>query len=116
MPDLAFELRIDARTRAGLAGRTGVGRIEQVEQSLPDEHVLGQRHRTVFVDDHRGVTADRLDPVAELLGVAHRRRQTDDPHRRFEVQDHLFPHRPAEPVRQEVDLVHDDVGQTVQGP
>ena len=88
--------------------------VEQVEQPLADHHVLPQRNRSVFVDDDGGVAAHRLDPAAELLGVAHRRRQADQPHLVGQVQDHLLPHRTAHPVGQEVHLVHDDVGKSVQ--
>ena len=88
--------------------------VEQVEQSLADHHVLPQRHRPVFVDHHRGVAPHRLNPAAELLGVAHCRRQADQPHVVGQVQNHLFPHGTAHPVGQEVHLVHHDVGKPMQ--
>ena len=44
------------------------------------EHVLVERHRALLRDDHLGVAAHRLEPVAELLGVRDRRAQRDHPH------------------------------------
>ena len=88
--------------------------VEQVEQPLADQHVLPQRHRPVLVDDDGGVAAHGLDPAAELLGIAHRRRQADQPHILGQVQDHLFPHRAAHPVGQEVHLVHHHMRKSVQ--
>jgi hypothetical protein len=88
--------------------------VEQVEQPLTHEHVLPQRHRPVLVDNHRGVAAHGLDPAAELLGVADRRREADQPHLLGEVQDDLLPHRTAHPVGQEMHLVHHDIGQRTQ--
>ena len=88
--------------------------VEQVEHPLAHHDVLPQRDGTVFVDHHRGVAAHRLDPAAELLGVAHRRRQADQQHVVGQMQDHLFPHRAAHPVGQKMHLVHDDVRKPVQ--
>ena len=91
--------------RVDLAGRRGprrsrraaaVGPGEQVVQPGADQHVLPQRHRPVLVDDDRGAAADLRQPVAELLGVADRRRQRDQLHRLGQVDDHLFPDRAAE--------------------
>ena len=89
--------------------------VEQVEESLAHQHVLPQRHRAVLVDHHGGVTAHRLDPAAELLGVADRRREADQADLFGQMQDDLLPHRAAHPVGQEVDLVHHYVGKPVQG-
>ena len=105
-----------ARGRRGAACPpvAGVGVVEQVEQPLAHQHVLPQRHRPVLVDHHGGVAAHGLDPAAELLGVADRRRQADQPHLLGQVQDDLLPHRAAHPVGQEVHLVHHDVRKSVQ--
>ena len=110
--DVADQVRVDEvlLARRGLLG----GVVEQVEQPLADQHVLPQRHRPVLVDDDGGVAAHGLDPAAELLGVADRRRQADQPHLVGQVQDHLLPHRAAHPVGQEVHLVHHDVRKSVQ--
>ena len=62
-----------------------------------------------------GVAADLAHPLAELLGVADRGRQRDQPHRLGQVDDHLFPDRAAEAVGQVVHLVHDDVAEPGQG-
>ena len=86
-------------------------RVEQVEQLRLDEHVLLERHGPLFGDDHVGVAAHRLQPVAELLGVRDGRAQRDEPHRLGQVDDDLFPDRTAEAVGEVVHLVHDDVGE-----
>ena len=112
------QLRVHLR-RAG--GRTirpaapGTGRDEQVVEVAVGEHVLPERHRPVLVDDHRRAAADLCQPVTELLGVADRGRQGHDPDRLGQVDDHLFPHRPTEPVGQVVHLVEDHITQPVQG-
>ena len=88
---------------------------EQVVQPAPDQHVLPQRHRPVLGDDHLGVAADRVQPVAELLGVGDRGRQRHQPHRLGQVDDHLLPDGAAEPVGEVVHLVHDHVAEPGQG-
>ena len=93
-----------------------VGLAEHVEQPGADHHVLPQRHRPVLVDDDRGVAAHGDQPVAELLGVAHRGRQADQRDVLGELQDHLLPHRAAEPVGQVVHLVHHDEAEVGQLP
>ena len=105
--------RVDATVR-------GVGRVErlvdeEVVHPLPDHHVLPQRNRPVLGDHHRHVTPDLGEPRAELLRVRHRGRQRDQPDVRREVDDHLLPHRAAEPVGEVVDLVHDDVAEPHEG-
>ncbi len=65
----------------------------------------------MLVDDHRGVAAHLAEPLAELLGVADRRRQGDDPDGLGEVDDDLFPDGAAEAVGEVVHLVHDHVAQ-----
>ena len=86
----------------------------QVEQLVTDEHVLAEGHRTVLADDDGGVAAHRREPVAELLGVGHGRRQRDELHVVREVDDDLLPHGAAEAVGEVVDLVHDDVPEAVE--
>ena len=111
--DVAQQLRVDQQLAPGFR-RPRRAVVEQVEHPLAHHDVLPQRDGTVFVDDHRGVAAHRLDPAAELLGVAHRRRQAHQQHLIGQVQNHLLPHRAAHPVGQEMDLVHHDVGKPVQ--
>ena len=114
MRDVAQQVRVDQQLAAGLGRVPSAPVVEQVEQPLADHDVLPQRDRAVLVDHHRGVAAHRLDPAAELLGVAHRRRQADQPHVLGQVQDHLLPHRAAHPVGQEMHLVHHDIGKSMQ--
>ncbi len=109
-----------AHLLAGQPDQLGVHRLvsvvdEQVVETVSGHHVLPQRHGSVLLDDDDGVAADRHEPVAELLGVADRRRQRDEPHRLVEVDDDLFPDRAAEPVGQVVHLVHHDVAESAQG-
>ena len=108
MGDVAQQLRVDQQVTPALRRRGGAV-VEQVEQASPDHHVLPQRHRAVLVDDDGGVSAHRLDPAAELLGVADCRRQADQAHVVGQVQDDLLPHRAAHAVGQEVHLVHHHV-------
>ncbi|MGX1121665.1 hypothetical protein RKD37_007028 [Streptomyces ambofaciens] len=49
--------------------------LEQVVHPAPGQHVLEQRHGPVLGDDHLGVAAHGVEPVAELLRVRHGRRE-----------------------------------------
>ncbi len=49
-----------------------------------------------------------LDPAAQFVGVAHRRREADEDHVRWRVDDRLFPDGAALLVADEVHLVEDD--------
>ncbi len=115
-------VRRPARLHAGHAREVGVdgllvalALLEQVVHPPPGEHVLEQRHGPVLGDDHLGVTADRVEPVAELLGVRHGRRQRHERDRLGKVNDHLFPHGTPEPVGEVVHLVHDHVAEAQEG-
>ncbi len=109
--DVAHQFGVHAVRRPTLAGSVVV---EQVEQPLADQHVLPQRDRPVLVDHHGGVAAHGFDPAAELLGVAHRRRQAHQPHLLGQVQDDLLPHRATHPIGEEVHLIHHHVRETLQ--
>ena len=87
---------------------------KRVKQSSPDHDVLEQRDRPAFLDDRGGVPAHRLQPLAELLRVGHRRRQRHQGHRLGEVDDDLLPHGTAHPVGEVVDLVHHHEAQADQ--
>ena len=111
-------LRATARRRRRLhelgidpIGRGAARGVEQVDQLGAHEHVLLERHRPLLRDDHVGVAAHRLQPVAELLGVRHRRAERDHAHALREVDDDLLPDGAAEAVGEVVHLVHDDVGE-----
>ncbi len=101
-PD-AHELLVDLR------GRDAGAVVEERQQVAAHEHVLLERHRADLRDDHLGVAADRVEPVAELLRVGDGRAQRDQTHRRRQVDDDLLPHRTAEAVGEVVHLVHHDV-------
>lgn len=93
--------------RGGRAGTI----VEERQEVVADEHVLLQRHGPDLGDDHLGVAAHGVQPIAELLGVGHGGAQGDQAHARRQVDDDLFPHGAAEAVGEVVDLVHDDVAQ-----
>ena len=103
------QLRVDLAS-----GSVGAVVLEQVVHPPADHHVLVERHRPALLDDRRGLAADRLQPLAELLGVGHRRGQRDQRHRLGQVDDHLLPDRAAEPVGEVVHLVHHDVAEPGQ--
>jgi len=102
------ELGVDA------VGRRLPARVEEVDELGAHEHVLLERHGPRLGDDDVGVAPHGLQPVAELLGVRHRRAQRDQAHVLGQVDDHFLPHRPAEPVGQVVHLVHDDIREVAQ--
>ena len=90
------------------------GAGEQVVQAPVREHVLPERHRPVLVHDHGRVAAYLGKPLAEFLGIAHRRRQRHDLHRLGQMDDDFLPHRAAEPVGEVVHLVEHDVAEAGQ--
>ena len=89
---------------------------EQVVHAPPDDHVLVERHRSPLLDDRGGLSAHGAEPLAELLGVAHGRRQRGQRHRLGKVDDHLFPHGATHPVGEVVHLVHHHEPQALEGP
>ncbi len=112
MGDVAQQIRVDDRLVPFTRAFGGI--VEQVEYAFADQHVLPQRDRSVVVDDHRGVAAHGLDPPAELLGVAHCRRQADQAYLVGQMQDDLLPHRTTHPVGEEMDFVHHHIGKSLQ--
>ena len=89
-------------------------RFKQREHLAPHHHVLAKRNRAVLRDDHLCMAANGRQPLAELLGVRHRRRKTDEAHRVTQVEDDLLPHRTTVPICQKVDLIHHHMGQSIQ--
>ena len=103
---------VDPLVIARQAHQLGVDRLaplvdEQVVQAPVSDHVLPQGHRPVLLDHDVGVAAHLGQPGPELLGVADGGRQGDHADVLGEVDDDLLPHRPALPVGEVVDLVHD---------
>ena len=88
--------------------------VEERQDVAPHQHVLLERDRPDLRDDDVGVAAHGVEPVAELLGVRHRRRQRDESHVGREVDDHFLPHGAAEAVGEVVHLVHHDVAEAAQ--
>lgn len=88
--------------------------LEEVVHPAARQDVLPQRHGPVLGDDHLGVAADGVQPVAELLGVRHGGRQGHQGHRLGEVNDHFLPDGTAEAVGEVVDLVHDHMAEAEQ--
>lgn len=80
--------------------------LEEVVHPAAGQHVLPERHGAVLGDDHLGVPADGVQPVAELLRVGHGRRERHQGHGVREVNDHFLPDRTPEAVGEVVDLVH----------
>src|SRR5699024_3078864 len=109
MPRAADELEqlaVDGREGAPPHGR---GVLEELDESTADEHVLIERDRALLGRDLVGAAADRLQPVAELLRLRHRRSERDHPDVSRQVEAALPPDRAALPVGEEVHLVeHDD--------
>ena len=113
-PGQAFQVGVDLAAAALVGGGAGP-LLEQVVHPAAGQHVLPQRYRPVLGDDHPGVAADGVEPVAELLGVGDGRGQRHQGHRRREVDDHLLPDRAAEAVGEVVHLVHHHVAEAVEG-
>ena len=84
---------------------------------LPVAHhvKVPEADRPALLDDRLRLAPDGLNPVGELLGVGHRRRQADEVDRRRGVNDDLLPHRAAIGILQVVDLVEDDVAEPLEG-
>ncbi len=97
-----------------LRGRRTRSLVEQRQEIAAHEHVLLQRHRAGLRDDHRGVAADGVEPVAELLRVRDRGAQRDDLHLARQVDDDLLPHGAAEAIGEVVHLVHHHVAEVRQ--
>lgn len=109
-------------TRSGLTSRRPVPRPPWSVSSSKRSYirrtahdVLPQRNRPVLGDDHLGVTPDGVQPVAELLGIGHGRRQRHQGHRLRQVDDHFLPHGAAEAVGEVVHLVHHHVAEAGEG-
>ncbi|KZM36846.1 hypothetical protein OJAG_04830 [Oerskovia enterophila] len=124
------QVRVDGRVDPGvrrvhvpcvqvdqLGPRARAQRLSRGARPVARAHqdVLPQRDRSALADDHGGVAADHLEPVAELLGVGHGRGQRHELDVVGEVDDDLFPDGSAEPVGEVVDLVHDDEREPVEG-
>ena len=122
-PVAASRLRVGgARAMVLVAGETneiGVHELlivvdEQVVHLRSGDDVLPQRNGPVLLDDDVGVAAHGREPGPEFLGIADGRGERCHGHRLREVDDDLLPHGPAEPVREVVHLVHDDVGEVAE--
>ena len=110
-PELLLIERDHVRVRQQDALLLDVHRVE----ATTDQVVVLQRHGPAFLDHDGRLPAERLDPLAELLGVRDGRRQADDRGREREVDQHLLPHGAAVRVLEVVDLVHDHGHQPVEG-
>ena len=89
-------------------------RLEEWIEPVSHQHVLMQRNRAQIRDNNVRVPAHRGKPATELLGVGHRRRQTDDGHGLVEVQNNLFPHSAALAVSEVVNLIHHHMRELLQ--
>ena len=89
-------------------------RVHRV-QLVADQVVVLQRDGPLLLDDHSRGTAERPDPLAELLRVADGRGQTHDGDAEREMDEDLLPHGAAVRVLQVMDLVHHDERQALEG-
>ena len=109
---------LESRATASGLGRpsTRVG-----SSSSRSEPLSPSRYRSCSATGRRssmtavGLAPDGADPVGQLLGVGHRRRQAHQVHPVRGVDDDLLPHRAPVGVLQVVDLVEDHVAQPVEG-
>src|SRR5699024_677036 len=83
---------------------------EEVDQLLPDDHVLPQRHRADLGDHDLGVAADLLQPGPELLRVGGGGREGDQLDGGAEMGDDLLPDDHVLPQRPRADLGDHDLG------
>lgn len=112
-PGEADEVGVDLAA-AGAPASVVALLLEEVVHPAPGQHVLPERDGPLLGDDHLGVAAHGVQPVAELLRVGHGRRQGDQGDGRGQVDDHLFPDGAPEAVGEVVHLVHHHVPEAVQ--
>ncbi len=105
--DLRFALSGDFAS-----GRRKIG--EEVVELAADQDVLVQRHGPAFRHDDRHVAAYLGQPFAELLGVAHRRRERHQLNGIREADDHFLPDGTAEAVSQVVHFVQHHITEVCQ--
>ena len=87
---------------------------ELVVGDVVDVVEVVELHRPAILDHGTGGPADGLDPVGELDGVAHRRREAHQLHVVREVDDDLLPHGAPIRVLQVVHLVEHHHGEVVE--
>lgn len=73
-PDEPDQIGVDLAASGAAAAVVGL-LLEEVVHPAACQHVLPERHGAVLGDDDPGVPADGVQPVTELLGVGHGRRQ-----------------------------------------
>ena len=102
--------RPNTNTIAGTSPACASSRTVSISISSRNSCTSGTLRSRDSTSCHRHAPRE-LDPVAELLGVADRRRQHDELRARIEPDDRLLPHVAALGVVEVVALVHhDDVG------
>ncbi len=82
---------------------------KEIKKSMLHRKVLPERHRTMLLDNDVRVTANCLEPLAELLGIAYGGTESSNGDGLWKVKDHLFPDSPTIPISKVMNLVHDDV-------
>src|SRR5919106_1734726 len=108
--DLLAVERDEVRVRHRLPVLVDVHRVQVVAHQV----VVLEGDRSSLLDDHAGRAAERSDPLAELLCVGDRRRQTHDRDRQRKVDQDLLPYGAAVRVLEVVHLVHHHRDQAVQ--
>ena len=69
--------------------------VEQGMEALGAAEAELQRHRPEVAHDEPGRPVDRLDPIGQLPGIGHRRREGHQLHHRRAMNDRFLPDRPA---------------------
>ncbi len=70
--------------------------------------VVPQHDRPLALDDHRGVAPHRAQPIPQLTGVVHRRRETDEADLGRRHHQDFLPDAAPVGILNEMDLVEDD--------
>ncbi len=89
---------------------------QPVVRPVGDEVLVVEAHGAAAFDDRRGRSSNRGDPLGELVDVADRGGQADQPDVLGQVDHHLLPDRAPIGILQEVDLVEHDEAEIVQQP
>ena len=100
--------------RVGPAVHQGRHQQQAIGALVAEQVEVVQLHRAPLLDNGRGLSPNRGDPVGQLLRVRDRRRQADEVHRRGAVDDHFLPDRAPVSVLQVMNLVENHIPQSVE--
>ncbi len=77
--------------------------------------MIKEFHRTSPLGHRAREPPNGRHPLGELVGIRDGRRQTDQLHLGWEVDDDLFPYGPPISVLEEVHLIEDHEGEIIEG-